>query len=91
MCEDLSPGSFVTAFAGFLSSDGRLDWSSAGHGPVFVRTRAGVPLLELEPPVPPLAVVSPWWQETPQALHVEPGGAVIIVSDGIFEAAQRQS
>ena len=42
--------------------------------------------LRLDPPAPPLAVVSPWWDETPQVLQIEPGGSIIVVSDGIFEA-----
>ena len=35
---DLEGGKFVTAFLGFLSIEGELQWSSAGHGPVFIRT-----------------------------------------------------
>jgi phosphoserine phosphatase len=90
LCEDLTSGRFVTAFAGLLSSDGRLDWSSAGHGPVFVRARPGASLSVLDPPAPPLAVMSPWWEETPQPVQIEPGGSIIIVSDGIFEAVNSE-
>jgi sigma-B regulation protein RsbU (phosphoserine phosphatase) len=90
LCEDVTSGRFVTAFFGLLSSDGRLEWSSAGHGPVFVRPRPESPLLALEPPAPPLAVVSPWWDETPQTVQIEPGGSIIIVSDGIFEASNAE-
>ena len=86
LSEDLASGNFVTAFVGLLSSDGRLEWSSAGHGPVFVRISPEAPLLSLEAPAPPLAVISPWWDETPRKIEIEPGGSVIIVSDGIFEA-----
>jgi sigma-B regulation protein RsbU (phosphoserine phosphatase) len=87
LADDLGGGRFVTAFFGMIASDGRLDWSSAGHGPVFIRTRPDAPLIELEPPCPPLAVISPWWEADPVSHQIEPGGSIILVSDGIFEAA----
>lgn len=90
LAQDLDGGKFVTAFVGFLSADGLLDWSSAGQGPVFVRPCLGAPLLALEAPAPPLAVISPWWDETPEPVRIEPGGSIIIVSDGIFEAANAE-
>jgi phosphoserine phosphatase len=87
LAEDLGGGRFVTAFFGIISSDGRLDWSSAGHGPVFIRPRPDAELIELEPPAPPLAVISPWWEEDTVSHQIEPGGSIILVSDGIFEAS----
>ncbi len=44
LAADLDWGRFVTAFLGFLSTDGRLDWSSAGQGPVFYRPSPDAPL-----------------------------------------------
>jgi sigma-B regulation protein RsbU (phosphoserine phosphatase) len=90
LADDLGGGRFVTAFYGMLSSDGRLDWSSAGHGPVFIRPTPDAELIELEPPCPPLAVIAPWWEAEPESHQIEPGGSIILVSDGIFEASNDQ-
>src|SRR4051794_14389294 len=60
LADDLEAGQFVTAFLGFLSPGGELRWSSAGHGPLFLRRRTGEPLETLEAPVQPLGVLSEW-------------------------------
>lgn len=86
LVEDLEWGRFVTAFVGFLSPDGTLTWSSAGHGPVMLRSRPDAPLTVLDPPVQPLGVVSLWGDEAPPPVRLEPGGSLLLVSDGIFEA-----
>jgi len=44
----------------FVSSDGIIHWTSAGHGPVYVREKAGEPLVSLDPPSLPWA-----WTTTP--------------------------
>jgi phosphoserine phosphatase RsbU/P len=87
LADDLEPNRFVTAFLGFLSPDGTLDWSSAGHGPMYwcasptgemvMIDSTGLPLgiqheCFMEPPVPPA--------------YLEKGGSLIVFSDGIFEA-----
>jgi len=87
LADDLDWGQFVTAFLGFLSPDGTLRWSSAGHGPLLVRRSPGLPLEQLDPPVQPLGVVLKWFDGPPQPLHLDPGGQLILTSDGIFEAA----
>jgi sigma-B regulation protein RsbU (phosphoserine phosphatase) len=87
MAEDLDWGQFVTAFLGFLSSDGVLHWSSAGHGPLLARRSPDVPLEQLDPPVQPLGVVLKWFDPAPPPVQLEPGGQLIVVSDGIFEAS----
>jgi phosphoserine phosphatase len=87
LTEDLEWGRFVTAFLGFLSPDGWLHWSSAGHGPALVRREAGGALEELEPPVQPLGVVREWTEDAPPPVRLEPGGSLIVVSDGIYEAS----
>jgi serine phosphatase RsbU (regulator of sigma subunit) len=87
LAEDLTPGWFVTAFLGYLSSDGELEWSSGGHGPILVRPSAEAALLELETPLPLLGVgVDPARFPTPAPLHLEPTGSVVSISDGVFEA-----
>jgi phosphoserine phosphatase RsbU/P len=86
LSDDLEWGQFVTAFLGFLSPDGELRWSSAGHGPIFFRTRAGVPMASVDPPVQPLGVIPRWMDDAPPPVRLEPTGSLMLVSDGIFEA-----
>ena len=83
---DLEWGQFVTAFLAFLSPAGELHWTSAGHGPVLLRPQMGQPLLTLDPPVQPLGILDAWTDDAPPPVRIEPGGALILVSDGIFEA-----
>ena len=83
---DLEAGRFVTAFVGFLSPDGWLDYSSAGHGPLVVRTAADQPLKLLDPNVPPLGVLDELPDERCEPIRLSPGGALAVLSDGIFEA-----
>jgi len=87
LIDDLEWGQFVTAFLGYLSPEGVLQWASAGHGPVMSRLRPQEKLLVLDPLVQPLAI-NPWENESPPPpLTIAPGGSLIVVSDGIFEAA----
>lgn len=85
LAEDLDPGWFVTAFLAFLSPDGTLTWSSAGHGPIFIRTAQG-PTQILEPLVPPLGVLDELPTERPDPVHFTPGDTLMISSDGLFES-----
>jgi phosphoserine phosphatase len=86
LCEDLEWGRFVTAFLGFLSPDGWLHWSSAGHGPALLRADPESPLDALDPPVQPLGVIEDWMEDAPEPVRLEAGGSLALVSDGIFEA-----
>lgn len=86
LAEDLDWGQFVTAFLGFLSPDGTLRWTSAGHGPVFVCPGGKCDPISLDPPVQPLGIVSSWMEEAPAPMRLDPGGSLVLVSDGIFEA-----
>jgi sigma-B regulation protein RsbU (phosphoserine phosphatase) len=87
LADDLDWGQFVTAFLGFLTTDGELQWSSAGHGPLLFRRTADGPVELLDPPVQPLGVVLKWFDPAPDPIQIEPGGQLILVTDGIFEAA----
>jgi serine phosphatase RsbU (regulator of sigma subunit) len=83
---DLEWGQFVTAFLGFLSPDGVLQWFSAGHGPVMLRRDLRSDLTVLYPTVQPLGI-DPWINPAPApSATIDPGGSLIVVSDGIFEA-----
>lgn len=87
MAEDLEWGQFVTAFLGFMAGDGTLHWSSAGHGPLLVRQSIDAPLTLLDPPVQPLGVVVKWFDPAPPPIQFQPGGQLILMTDGIFEAS----
>jgi sigma-B regulation protein RsbU (phosphoserine phosphatase) len=86
LAEDLETGRFVTAFLGFLSSDGCLSWSSAGHGPVLFRAHENDPLITLDAPLPPLGVIPDPWTDPVEPMQMSPTGQLIVMSDGIFEA-----
>jgi phosphoserine phosphatase len=86
LAEDLEWGRFVTAFLGFLSPDGVLTWTSAGHGPLFMRESPEVELAVLDPPVQPLGVLDAWLGDAPTPRQIKTGGSLIFTSDGIFEA-----
>lgn len=86
LSEDLEASRFITAFLAFLSPDGTLHWQSAGHGPILFRPAAHQPLQILEAPVPPLNALPELIDDEPAPLHIEPGGALIVMSDGIFES-----
>ena len=86
LIEDLEWGQFVTAFLGFLSPDGRLHWSAAGHGPSLLRARCGEPVEMLDPPLPPLGIIADWSDDAPPPTRIHPSGSLVLLSDGVFEA-----
>jgi serine phosphatase RsbU (regulator of sigma subunit) len=86
LASDLEPGMFVTAFMGCVGADGRCNWSSAGHGPFFLRTNRGEKVKVLEPLGPPIAVLPELQCDQAPDLPLEPGGSLIVMSDGVFEA-----
>jgi phosphoserine phosphatase len=88
LIEDLEWGQFVTAFLGFLSPAGELHWSAAGHGPSFLRPTCGGPVMLLEPPLPPLGVMSDWADVAPPPARINPSGSLVLLSDGVFEAGR---
>jgi sigma-B regulation protein RsbU (phosphoserine phosphatase) len=86
MCDDLKDGQFITAFLGYISPDGTMEWTSAGQGPILVREGPGAPLLALDTPSYPLGFL-PTWPDTPgDPVKLEPGGSILVCTDGIFES-----
>jgi serine phosphatase RsbU (regulator of sigma subunit) len=85
MCQDLPPDRFITAFLGFLSADGELQWQSAGHGPILSRASADEPLVELEPTLSPINLMEDQ-PPAPPPLRIDAGGMLAVLSDGISEA-----
>lgn len=86
LCADLQDGMFVTAFFAIISPAGRVDWYSAGHGPVYYRSHQGASLTELIPPSPPLGVVPFLPDERPESFNLAAGGELAIMTDGIYES-----
>jgi phosphoserine phosphatase RsbU/P len=74
------------AAARFDPRDGSLDFVSAGHGPVFLRRASG--RVEILPThALPLGIADTLSPEPPTALRLDPGDALVLISDGIVEAA----
>ena len=86
LAADLESDQFVTAFVAFIAPDGTLEWCSAGHGPILLRTAAGTPITELAPQELPLGVMPELTGDESPAVALEPTGCLAVVSDGIFEA-----
>jgi len=87
LADDLETTRFVTAFLGFLSPDGTLDWASAGHGPMFWASSNAGDMLELDSTGMPLGIMPDCFLEDPQPpLKLGDQGSLIVFSDGIFEA-----
>jgi sigma-B regulation protein RsbU (phosphoserine phosphatase) len=86
LSEDMEATRFITAFLAFISLDGTVHWQSAGHGPIFFRPSAGVPVQSLGAPVPPLNALPELIDDSPPPIKLEPGGTLVVMSDGIFES-----
>jgi hypothetical protein len=85
--EDLEPGRFVTAFLGYLSPEGLLEYASAAHGPQFWYTDNDPELHLLDSTGAPLGADVEWLADDPlPPIQIPEGGSLIIFSDGIFEA-----
>jgi sigma-B regulation protein RsbU (phosphoserine phosphatase) len=86
LADDLTLGRFVTYVAArFDPRDGSLLFASAGHGPVFLRRASGT--VEILPThALPLGISHPLRPEPPTTLHLDPGDALVLISDGIIEA-----
>jgi phosphoserine phosphatase RsbU/P len=86
LSEDVDAGRFVTAFLGFMGPAGDLTWCSAGHGPILYRTAPGEPLQTLDPGAPPLGVLSDFLADEVPSIQLQPGGTLLVMTDGIFES-----
>ena len=86
LSEDLEGTRFITAFLAFISPDGTIHWQSAGHGPLFFRPSAGAPIQCMGAPVPPLNALPDLIDDCPAPIKLDPGGTLVVMSDGIFES-----
>ena len=90
LAKDLKLGHFVTVFLGCLACDGKLLWSSAGHGPLLYRRSPSTRVQVIEPPAPPVGILDTFPCDMTTELEVDPGGMLVVMSDGIFEAQDPQ-
>ena len=86
LSQDLESDRFVTAFLAFISTDGKMDWCSAGHGPILIRCGRDHKVQEMNPGELPLGVMPELTGEPSAPMQMEKGGALAVISDGIFEA-----
>lgn len=86
MHADLQDGQFITVFLGYLDADGRLDWTSAGQGPILACCSTDADPQVLETPGYPLGFTPDWPESPGEPLKLEKGGQLLIASDGIYEA-----
>lgn len=82
---DLERCRFVTAMLALISPAGDLTWASAGHGPAYLKSAPGEPVVCVEPQSPPLGVVSHLPPSAHAPAKVHPGGFFAIASDGLYE------
>jgi sigma-B regulation protein RsbU (phosphoserine phosphatase) len=73
-------------FIGVMSPDGLMHWTSGGHGPVLFQRAGGAPVEFLDPPGPPVGVLDAFLGEQTEPIRFDPGGRIMVVSDGLFEA-----
>jgi PAS domain S-box-containing protein len=86
ICEDASDGRFITFAAASVNPKSFVvHLVSAGHGPVYVLRRRGQ-VDELEVGLPPLGVLVGADACSAATTTLEPGDALVLVSDGVFEA-----
>jgi serine phosphatase RsbU (regulator of sigma subunit)/CHASE2 domain-containing sensor protein len=86
LAQDLEPARFVTAFLGFMTNDGQLDWASAGHGPMLWCAKEDEEFQQLDATALPLGIMPDYMGDEIPPLQLDVGGMFIVTSDGIFEA-----
>jgi phosphoserine phosphatase RsbU/P len=86
MHDDLQDGQFITVFLGYLDEAGRLEWTSAGHGPIIACCSTDEQPRVLDTPSYPLGFTPDWPDAPGEALTLQKGGQLLVASDGIYEA-----
>jgi phosphoserine phosphatase len=86
LCEDLPDDRFVTAFLGILKPAlGKIEFFSAGHGPILLRDSATGAIRELPVNGCPLGLDPESSFREVSELSFAPGDTLAIVTDGFFE------
>ncbi|MBL8228219.1 MAG: SpoIIE family protein phosphatase [Bryobacterales bacterium] len=79
---------YATVFCGVVSRDGMLRWSNAGHCPPLLMRLSGE-ILKLEATSMPLGMLEDA-EFTVVQTQLEPGDKIIVYTDGVSEAQNRQ-
>jgi serine phosphatase RsbU (regulator of sigma subunit) len=89
LCADLPEGRFITAWLGRLNAaDRTLRSFSAGQAPILRYVRARDEFEVADADTLPLGIVEDLEVEVGDAVTMEPGDIVAVISDGIFEAVE---
>lgn len=87
MCEDTTEGRFVTfGLVDIEPESFNTSVLSAGQGPIFWMRARAREVVEIMPQLPPLGVIADVEIDPPHLLTLGTGDAVVILSDGVFEA-----
>ncbi|HEY0795691.1 MAG TPA: PP2C family protein-serine/threonine phosphatase [Acidisarcina sp.] len=88
LCETIAPGKFITMFYGIIDANSRMfHYENAGHClPLMVRADGSILMPASYSGV--LGLFSHWTYQDSE-LQFEPGDCLLIVTDGVLEAADR--
>jgi serine phosphatase RsbU (regulator of sigma subunit) len=88
LCADLPGSRFITVWLGAIdAAAGTLTSWSAGQGPLLRYHAARDEFETTLPDAPPAGILADMSVEIPAALELPPGDLFVVLSDGIFEAA----
>ncbi len=91
LCDDLPDGRFVTVFFGILDPVGhRLEYASAGHGPLFWYKAANSEVTCTGGTGLPLGMMDPLAIDPAPSIEFAPGDIGVLLTDGIVEAENPQ-
>jgi serine phosphatase RsbU (regulator of sigma subunit) len=86
LCQDLGAERFVTAFLGLLDPAAhRIDYHSAGQGPLLHFHAADHRFEWLDSSMPPLGVDEDPPNDGVQRMTIDPGDLIILLTDGFYE------
>jgi len=89
LCLDLPEGRFVTAFCGILdTADGRLEFMSAGQGPILIYEAATGAIRDLPAQGLPLGFVPGMDYEGSTHVVLAPSDVLVLLTDGFYEWAR---
>lgn len=91
MAEDLPDDRFVTAFMGFLNpKTHEVQFHAGGQGPILHFRAATMKSEWHKPTTFPVGILEMDGPESASSLSMEPGDVLAILSDGVYEYANRQ-
>ncbi len=84
--QDMPSGRFVTTFFGVLDPAAhRVDYLSAGHGPLLLYRTSDDTSLELSATTLPMGILPKLDTQLPDPIELQPGDTLLLITDGFFE------